>query len=83
MRIKEKVESIIRGIPRIVDPQISFTSEGDWHVVVTVMSDTFVGQLDDAPNDEIIWSALSKALSDEEMRRVEFVFTIPTRNSHT
>ncbi|MDX9722548.1 MAG: hypothetical protein RBU37_17510 [Myxococcota bacterium] len=75
MSTKDRVEAILKALPQTINPHVSLTSEGDWHIVATVVSDAF-GSRPDEERQELVWGALAAELTDEEMRRVEFVFTL-------
>ncbi len=73
MSTKAKVEQILRaaGIP---NARVSVTSDGERNIVATVESDSFAG-MSDSEQQDCVWSALRGGLTEEELTRVEFVFT--------
>lgn len=73
MGTKKKVEDALRALS-LQGLQVSVESEGDRRIVASVVWDGFSGMAEETRQDTV-WSALRKVLSDDELTRVDFVFT--------
>jgi acid stress-induced BolA-like protein IbaG/YrbA len=73
MQVAQKVRRLLESLA-LKDLTVVVVSDGDWNIVARVVSSDFES-LPTEDRQDRVWACLRENLSEEELTRVDFVFT--------